>query len=205
MADREAISGYDYKDQHVPSVSGAESGVDRSRFLTAARCIVYAAPAYKNPTGTEGATQFIPIGVIQGYNWQEQRDVQYIYELGSEIPYLVPGFTRGQFSLTRMLLFGQDLVNVLYSTTTPSDDPTAKDALTIKSLKDIGVPLNMMFVTFANDKVDNTKPSMTYSRMFRNCWITSRSESISAGQVVTAENVSVLYEDVSKLEIIVPK
>jgi hypothetical protein len=202
MADQQAISGYDYKDQHVPSVSGAESGVDRTRFLTAARCVIYASPVYQNSNGQ--ATEFIPIGVIQGYNWQEQRDVQYIYELGSEIPYLVPGFTRGQFSITRMLLFGQDLLNVLYSTTIPSDNPTTSDELTIKSLKDIGVPLNMMFVTFANKMNGEDTPAMSYSRLFRNCWITSRSESISAGQVVTAENISILYEDVAKLEIIVP-
>ena len=40
-----------------------------------------------------------------------------------------------------------------------------------------------------------------YSRVFRNCWITARGESLAAGQTVIGEQVSILYEDVSRVQV----
>ena len=137
-----------------------------------------------------------------------------VFELGSEIPFLVPGRTTGQLSLQRMLIYGRDLVNVLYYDKV--NRGIAKDysqstreygQYIKKSLKDIDKPLNLMFAMFPinQNKFSRSltvrKNSNFYCRVFRNCWITSRGESLSAGQSVIAEQVSILYEDVTRLNV----
>lgn len=189
---------------------------DRGSFLSASRCVVYAQQATSgrsnaNLTITE---PFYPIGLIQSYNWNEQRQVDMVFELGSEIPFLVPGRTTGQLSLQRMLIYGRDLVNVLYYDKV--NRGIAKDyahkqreygQYIKKSLKDIDKPLNLMFAMFPINRskfsrsLTVTKNANFYCRVFRNCWITSRGESLSAGQSVIAEQVSILYEDVTRLNV----
>jgi hypothetical protein len=122
-----------------------------------------------------------------------------IFEIGSEIPYLVPGRTTGQLSLSRMLLYGVDLTNVLYG----------KDAVTdatkwIRSLKDISTPFHLLFTAFSNKSTDDNKNLVQYSRVFRNCWIQARSESLNAGQVIIAEQVNIMYQDIPSVNITAP-
>lgn len=183
-----AVNNWAYKDSHI------QSGVNQNSFMSAAKTIVYAAP---NTGGTDVDTlgTFSPIGVLQGYNWQENRQIEMIFEIGSELPYLIPGRTTGQISLSRMLLYGVDLTNVLCGTDASSDPDQW-----IKTLKDISNPFNLMFAAFGNANAQNaTTP--TYSRVFRNCWIQARSESVTAGQIIIAENVNIMYQDIPSVKI----
>lgn len=186
---------------------------DRSSFLSASRCVVYAQKAANSLMGTTdviNARPFHPIGLVQSYNWNEQRQVDMIFELGSEIPFLVPGRTTGSLSFSRMMIYGRDLINVLYdaslNSTVNLDNTNAINTKLYRSLKDITVPLNIMFAMFPSN-MENLSRSVTlsaganfYSRIFRNCWITARGESLSAGQTVIGEQVSIMYEDVSRVK-----
>lgn len=184
---RVALNAWDYKDKHI------NSGISENQFMSSARCIVYAAPNYDG-TDADNFGTFAPIGVIQGYNWSEQRQIDMIFELGSEIPYLIPGRTSGQISISRMLLYGRDLVNTLNGV--EDVDPNSW----IRTLKDITKPINLLFATFSNTNTADEQ-QLVYSRLFRCCWITSRSESIAAGQTLIAENCSIMYQDIPKIEI----
>lgn len=187
---------------------------DRSSFLSASRCVIYAQKAANSLMGTDeviSARPFHPIGLVQSYNWNEQRQVDMIFELGSEIPFLVPGRTTGSLSFSRMMIYGRDLVNVLYDPTLNGtanlDGNNSINTNLYRSLKDIRVPLNIMFAMFPSN-MENLSRSVTlssganfYSRIFRNCWITARGESLSAGQTVIGEQVSIMYEDVSRVKV----
>lgn len=168
---------WDFSHKHI------DSSIGKDNFISASKAIIYAAP-YDSAQG--GAENFHRIGVIQGYSWAEQRQVEIIFELGSDVPYLVPGRTMGTISLSRILVFGKDMVNMMYYA---GDVPDQADY--IRSLKEITAPLDFMFAAY-----DNQASNKVYSRVFTSCWITSRSESINAGQVLVAENVSIAYEDI---------
>lgn len=204
------IQGWQWKDSNVVDYN-------RESFISASRCVVYAqvAKSTKNQTTSLVDSSFYPIGLVQSYNWNEQRQVDMIFELGSDVPFLVPGRTTGQLSISRMMLYGRDLINVLYNSnlnknTNAVVDPAANSygQYTIRSLKDIDKPLNLMFAMFSNDYNSGTfestlkldAASKYYSRVFRNCWITSRGESLSAGQTVVAEQVSIIYEDITRVK-----
>jgi hypothetical protein len=182
-----ALDAWDYKDKHI------DSKINENQFMSSARCIIYAAPNYGDTTADNFGT-FSPIGVIQGYNWSEQRQIDLIFELGSDIPYLIPGRTTGQISISRMLLYGRDLINTLYGTDVSDSDTW------IKSIKDITKPINMLFATFSNTNSADTQ-QLVYSRLFRACWVNARNESIAAGQTLIAENCNIMYQDIPEIEI----
>lgn len=176
----EYISKWDFKDKHIDSTIGKDN------FVSSARSIIYAAPI-------DGSKPFKRIGVVQGWNWGEQRQVEQVPEIGSDVFYLIPGRTMGQLSMSRILLFGKDLVNVIYDV---GEGEETAEKRWIKSIKEISKPINMMFASF-----DATSQETVYSRIFGRCWITSRSENIGAGQVLIAESVSIMYEDILDLDI----
>lgn len=181
------VNNWSFKNSHVPDPT-----VSPSRYMSAGRCIVYAQTSDGRTTGTPTLSTFKPIGLIQAYSWSEQRQVDMLFELGSELPYLVPGRTTGQIAITRMLMCGRDLSNVLYDT---------NDGNWIRSLKDIATPLNLLFAAFSNATSSDTGTRGVFSRVFSNCWINSRSEQIGAGQTVIGENCSLIYEDILNVEI----
>ena len=169
-------SNWDYSNKHI------DSNISKDNFLSAARSILYAAP-YKS--GSAATSAYNSIGVVQGYQWGENRNVDMVFELGSDLPYLVPGRTVGSISLSRILVFGQDLTNLIYY----GGKMDSGDVI-IKSLKEINNPINIMLANYSNN---GTK---VYSRVFSGAWINSRSESIQAGQVLLSENVNIMYEDI---------
>lgn len=205
-----SVQGWQWRDANVIDYK-------RESFISASRCVVYAqvAKSTKNQNTSLVDSTFYPIGLVQSYNWNEQRQVDMIFELGSDVPFLIPGRTTGQLSISRMMLYGRDLINVLYdsslnSNTDATVNPGANSygQFAIRSLKDIDRPLNLMFAMFSNDYNSGTfesslkldAASKYYSRVFRNCWITSRSESLSAGQTVVAEQVAIMYENITRVK-----
>lgn len=190
----------DFKNRHLTDIKGTE-------FVSAFRTVIYARPC---DSGTDeavsdiGATdskEFKAVGVVQAYNWNEQREVQRIFELGSDIPYVIPGRTIGGIQLSRIMINGNDIVNALYdgsttsgitSTSRADDTQSADNPQKLNSIKDITVPMDILFVAFATNGNGKTK----YSRVFKNCHIESRQESIGAGQVILAESCSIIYETI---------
>lgn len=193
---------WNYADKHV------DTNIDTHQFLASSRCLIYAAPTAATVTGNDGKTttttqNFKRIGVIQGWNWGENRQIEMIFELGSDIPYLVPGRTTGQISLSRIMLFGKDLANLIYSVEggVTSGSTIDKADTYIKSIKEINKPFDLMFAAFSNAAGESQESSTTYSRVFRGCWIQSKNESISAGQILVAENVNIMYENIVSITV----
>jgi len=171
----------------------ADTHVNKSEIgsaINSSRTLLYAAQRASGDSGAGQASVLVykPVGLIQAYNWSEQKQVEMIFELGSDIPYLVPGRTTGQLGLTRMLLHTTDIINVLYDSI-----KTQSNSGFFSSLKQITDPINLMFVAFKLNSAEYI------SRIFEECWITARNESISAGQVVVAENVNILYTNVGPM------
>lgn len=190
----------DFKNKHLTDVKGTE-------FVSAFRTVIYARPCTSDTAqevgniSAETSTEFKAVGVVQAYSWSEQREVQRIFELGSDIPYVIPGRTIGGIQLSRIMINGNDIVNALYAgsedagfaaTSRAGEDQEAASPQPLNSIKDITKPMDILFVAFATNGTGQTK----YSRVFKNCHIESRQESIGAGQVILAENCSIIYETI---------
>lgn len=161
-------------------------------FVNSARVILYARPS------EDDAKPFIPLGVVQGWSFSEQRQVEEVFELGSDIRYIIPGRTTGQLAITRLMVSGADLLNCLYGK--PAVQAAAGDSADTNSatrwfmsLKDINVSLDLVFVSYHND----SGAAEHLYRQFSNCWIVARQESITANQVIIAENCTLVFEKTS--------
>ena len=187
-------NNWEFKKQHVPN-QGIDTSNGFHEFVSPARTIIYA----KRANAPEDI--FYPIGVIQGFQHQEQKDIQHIFELGSDIPYLVPGRTQGSLSLSRALLHGADILNVLYGAVDAEGTLTNPNSW-ISSLRDITTPLTLMFSMFSGDtSQENTGEGKVYSRIFTGCLIQSKSENFGAGGTIVAENINIIYEHVDRVKI----
>jgi hypothetical protein len=175
-------SSWPYADKHVDSTIS-----DGSKFTNAAHVVIFASV-------TGSGKPFRPIGVVQGWSFTEQRQMEEIFELGSDIKYIIPGRTNGQIAITRLLVNGPDLLNIMYATFGEDGNQTNS---VLRSLKDINKPIDLVFVTYNND----TGSTEHMVRYFNNCWIAARQESITANQVVVLENCTVVYEKVDSTKI----
>jgi hypothetical protein len=165
-----------------------DESISMEGFLDSSNTIIYA--ARKNADGT--ISKYNPVGIVQSAGWQESKEINKIYEIGSRTPYMVPGKTQGALSLSRVMISGNDLLNTLYHGTGAEIDVEKF----IISLSEIDVPLYIMFVTTGH-KTKGTTLSKKYSRVFEEVYITGRSESIGAGQSLILENVSMTYSRIS--------
>lgn len=192
---------WDFSEKHLDPNIG--SG-DANDFFSAARCILYAKLSADTGSLTQNVNKFKRIGVVQGFGFQESKDIQTIFEIGSDIPYLVPGRVNGQLSVQRVLLSGEDLFNLVYV----PQDALAENATTAKgfiaSLRDprMNQYFDLLFAYYGqaqdpNDKF-NGKFTANYSRLFTHCLFQGKSESVSSGQIIVAESLGIMYEKISK-------
>lgn len=170
------------------NVKHVDESISTTGFLDSSNTVIYG--AVKKSDGT--ISDFKPVGLIQSAGWQENKEVNKIYEIGSITPYMVPGRTQGALSISRLMISGNDFLNTIYHGT--GAEIAQKDF--IVSLADINIPLYLMFVTTGNKAKNETK-SKVYSRVFEECFITGRSESISAGQSIIVESASIIYSRIS--------
>lgn len=186
-----------FRNRHLTDTTSTE-------FLASYRTVIYARPtklqengsveAINDITSADTAQTFRAVGVVQNYTWQEQRAVNYIWELGSDVPYLIPDRTYGTIQIGRVMIIGNDIVNALYNGDLKGAAVNNKNEFAgvslLNSIKDATKPLDILFVAFATNGSGDTK----YSRVFKNCHIESRTEQIQAGQVTLMEDVSMRYE-----------
>jgi len=173
MANPTLLSNYTNTDKPV------DQAIVGNDFTNSARVVIWAKP-YGNAD-----EQFKAIGVVQGWSFTEQKQMEELYELGSDYKYIIPGRTTGSIAITRMLVNGPDLVNALYG-----EDETK----VITSLKYINKPVDIMFTSYHNSQVGADADKAGMVRQFANCWIVAQQESITANQVVIASNCTMVYE-----------
>lgn len=182
-----------FRNKHV------DTNLQSTEFLSSYRTVIYSRPAKDDAKqnvdnlDSTAAAEFRAIGVVTAWQFSESRNVDRIFELGSDIPYLIPGYTMGQISIQRVMLNGSDVVNALYHGTQPNSANTSQENnKNMGSIKDITFPIDILFVAFPTNGSGEAK----YSKVFKNCQISSRNESVTAGQVVIAEGVQIEYETI---------
>lgn len=182
-----------FRNKHV------DTELQSTEFLSSYRTVIYSRPASDETKqqvesiDSTDASEFKAIGVVTAWSFAESRNIDRIFELGSDIPYLVPGYTMGQISIQRVMLNGSDVVNALYQGEQANSANTKqKNNTSMGSIKDITFPIDILFVAFSTNGNGKEK----YSKVFKNCQISSRSESVTAGQVIIAENVQIEYETI---------
>lgn len=186
MTQNVTVPSWKYHDQNI------QGGVTQKDFTRADRTIIFTAPT---PMPGESSTEMKPIGMVQGMNHSEQKQLQLLYELGSDAPMIIPGLTRGQISLQRVLLNGANFLNAIYHGVDKLDlEPNE----ILRSIRDVDRPFDMMIAKYPV-KDNGLSAQAIESTYFRGAQIQSRSEQITAGGTVVMENLSLMYQTIPKV------
>jgi hypothetical protein len=90
------------------------AAAERGGFLSAESVAIFAGPS---TLGNVSSANLHPIGLIQNFSLQQQRQLNQIFEIGSRPAYFVGGRTIVRASLARVLFDGPSLMQCLYSQT----------------------------------------------------------------------------------------
>lgn len=186
MAEAITVPKWEYHDKNI------QGDIAQQDFTRADRVIIYSAP-----TPLPGQTSYAmkAIGLIQGMSHSETKQLQMLFELGSDAPMIVPGLTQGQLSLQRVLLNGLNFLNAIYHGVDATN--LSPDSI-LRSIRDVNRPFDLMIAKYPVLDGDVAAQAVE-TTLFRGCQIQARSESISAGGVVTMEQLSIMYTTIPKV------
>lgn len=187
MSEQIAVPKWQYHNKNI------QGSITQNNFTRADRTLVYTAPT---PLPGQQSRPMKAVGLIQGMTHSEQKQLQLFFELGSDAPMIIPGLTQGQLSFQRVLLSGLNFLNAIYHGV---DRTNLKPNEVLRSIRDINNPFDLMIAKYPVLEDGSLTPEASESTLFRGCQMQARSESISAGGVVTMENISILYSSIPKV------
>lgn len=122
----EGITSYSNWDFHNARVHQDLVG---GQFVSAETSLVAAGPSTMqaptaNPGGTgnlDNETEVYPIGLLESFGLQQNRQLQRIFEIGSSRSYFIPGRVIGSIALGRTFFFGPSLLRALYARYAPNN------------------------------------------------------------------------------------
>lgn len=146
----EGITSYNSWDFHNLRVHQDLVG---GQFVSAETTLVAAGPSsLQGPTITDldSSTDVYPIGLLESFGIQQNRQLQRIFEIGSTRSYFIPGRTIGSIALGRTFFFGPSLLRALYARYAEAGASAAGTKVTLDSGIEITDP-KAQLVTGADD------------------------------------------------------
>ena len=206
--------------------SGGEGpGMVDGKFISGAQIGLFAGPPRLASLGgnlalgaalqaPQAASQMVyPIGITQNFNLSQNRQVQKIFELGSERSYQIPGRTMGQLGLGRILYHGPNLLRTLYAYYADALAPTVVESLfpnvgagAMPNLHDVVLPpgYENFYINLCSDLFSQPVGLLvvlkdsnldTYGAMyFEACHIPSHTMGVDAQGVIVQEQVGIQYD-----------
>lgn len=166
----------------------------------------------KAPTDPGNLDDFVAIGLVQNVSISQNKAIQQLFEIGSKLPYFIPGRTIIQVNVGRIVLNGDSLLKMFYPTLGESgetdsdieaqaminyDTDTPPGANMARGDNDsrqffinlasgfFNLPMDLLFYIMDSEK------EPVGGVMLRQCYVQSHQMGVSAQQTVVAENVSI--------------
>lgn len=206
--------------------SGGEGpGMVDGRYITGAFTGLFAGPPRLATIGgalgvgvaidaPEAASQLVyPVGLVQNFSLQQNRQWSRIYELGSERSYWISGRTMGQVGLGRVLYDGPSLMRVLFAYYQDLVPPTIVEAIfpnvgagAMPNPHDVRIPpgFENFYINLASDlfsqpigllMIMKNNNEDTYASFYLEaCVLPNHGIATDAQGVIYQENVGLQYE-----------
>lgn len=221
------LKNWNYNDSHVEQSVGGNEYIGAHSVLVAA-----GPPELKKISSASGSSSsggdpsdvdasnndiVYPIGVIQNLRMNQNRQVQRLFEIGSERSYMIPGRLVGQLNMGRVMYHGKSLLRVLQATrhdpslansssggiTQKSNDPGDVESLPgsdanfwinmASSFFD--KPIGLMFYLKDNQDRD-------YGQFYvENAYINTHSLQLGAGSTIITENATMQFDRAKPVEL----
>ena len=150
---------------------------------------------------------YIPLGLVESVTVTQNKNIQQIFEIGSRLPYFIPGRTIIQGGISRILIDGNSLMKVVYPGL-GAEDGQLPGGVFIADDNDTDVE-NAFYINLADDFFHQSLDlafiladkdgNATGGFIMQNCLITSHQLSIGAQQTVILENMGLRCEKIHPL------
>lgn len=114
MPTTKPIENWNFTQQHVDTSAMTQTGEaagTRGNYISSESIVLAAGPSTLTAAGT--LENVIPIGVCDTIQVMQNKGVITLYEIGSRIPYIIPGRPITQFQISRVLFNGDSLLGAL--------------------------------------------------------------------------------------------
>jgi len=200
------LSQWDFKTKHVQPDDMA-GGTD----FVSSESIVICAAKMPEP-GTNPSERIItpdllvPIGVLDNASVIQNKQIQQVFEIGSKIPFFIPGRTFIQANLTRVVFNGDSLLRVLYPVNPDQAEPHGPDApgSHYNTVKHFYANLASSFFNHSLDLafiVQDSESEPMGALVLRDCFIQTYQMSITGQQTIVMENCSLRCSRIESLTI----
>jgi len=216
------VSQWSFHERHVqPDID------DFGSFVRAASVLIAAGPAKLSSKFSAQLNQEVapsslddiafPIGVVENFALAQNKQLQTIFEIGSDRRYFIPGRTINNVSLSRVLMDGPSLMKVMYhyylpypgavqSTSGALNGIRYGNALDrVKDIKDLPGQ-DSMFLNLASDLFNlpigllvmfkNNSEDLVSAVYLERCMINSHNMNINASSILVAEAVNIQFDKV---------
>lgn len=221
------VSEWKFQDRHVqPSID------DFGVFIRAGSVLLAAGPptlatrfaAQQNPTANPESLDDVahPLGVVENFAMAQNKQLQTLFEIGSDLRYFLPGRTINNCALSRVLIDGPSLLKVAYNYYLPrgASEPTngplsvtvgnqaTRPTRPIRSLPGqdhmflnlaselFNLPIGIL-VMFSNNAED-----LVAAVYLEKCMVNSHNMNINASSVLVAEALNLQFDRVLPINLI---
>lgn len=211
MASPQSLTSWNFRTKHVQPGQLGREATDGNNYVSAESIVLCAVlPTAVGSPNTVGADQLFPIGVMQNAGFNQQKQINQLYEIGSRLPFFIPGRTLVQLNMTRVVFNGDSLMAALYHA-----DGNEGDYVPLESpgpvLTQGGEASRRFYMNLASELfnrgidiglvIRDSEDEASGAIIFRECIIQSHGMGISSNQTVVAENISLRSKNLEALNI----
>jgi hypothetical protein len=160
------------------------------------------------------AQKVTPIGYLENFTLQQSKQLQRLFEIGSQRSYFVPGRVMGSISLGRVYYHGSSLLRMLYGAYLPAQDG-GDEPVYAGSGVTVEPGSNSFWLNLASDIFNvphglamffkNASEQTIGASYIENNYIQGHQISISAGSVLIMEGASCQYDRLVPIKVDDPK
>ncbi len=208
---------WEFKEAHVePDV------LDKNENFVSSESIVICAGPANIGADEDLAGSLYPIGILESAAVVQNKQIQQLFEIGSRKPYMIPGRTRVQVGLSRVIFNGDSLLAAMYyglkfgeSTTAgvlppqpastdspghPSDYPELGEGSFYLNLASsfFNRPFGLALI------VHDSEDDQTAMILIQNCMVQSHQMNVGANQTIVMENVNIIADSIQPVIVSVP-
>jgi hypothetical protein len=206
---RDNYNEWEFKESHVePDVLN-----NNENFVSSESIVICAAPAFVDET-TVLATSLFPIGILESAAVVQNKQIQQLFEIGSRKPYMIPGRTRVQIGLSRVIFNGDSLLAAMYygaeEDAVTSDQDASEDSpghLHIAETTADGSFYLNLASSFFNKPfglaliIHDSEDDQTAMILIQNCMVQSHQMNIGANQTIVMENVNIIADSIQPIKV----
>lgn len=202
-----SVNDWEFKTGHVQPDQIGRDAEGGQNFISAESIVICAVKPASGATNTE---DMFPIGVMQNASFQQQKNINQLYEIGSREPFFIPGRTMIQINLTRVVFNGDSLMAVLYDAdqTSTGDESFVSPGPIVTDGRSASRKfyINLASELFNTGRdialiMEDSEGQNAGGIIFRDCVIQSHGMGLSSNQVVVAENVVLRAKSIESLSV----